>query len=81
MYDKEGTRQRLAFHVRRLRKLLGMTQPQLASAAGVVQSMISSIENGTVVANCIDMANIAEALNTTTESLMKPIPANELAEV
>lgn len=81
MYDKYDAKSRLAHHVRRVRKMLGMTQAVLAESAGVEQSMISSIESGSVVPNYVDVANIAEALNTNTESLLKPVPKGQLAEV
>lgn len=81
MHEKEIAKARLAHHVRRMRKMLGMTQADLAESAGVEQSMISSIESLKVVPNYVDVANIAEALNTTTESLLKPVPKGQLAEV
>lgn len=81
MHDKEEAKQFLAGNVRRARKLLGMTQMDLASASGVDQSTISLIEQGKTTPNCFDVANIAEALNTTTEILLKRIPADRLQKV
>jgi transcriptional regulator with XRE-family HTH domain len=73
MHEKEEAKQCLAFNVRRTRKMLGMTQTDLATASTVDQSTISLIEQGKTTPNCFDVANIAEAMNTTTEMLLKPI--------
>ena len=76
MIERDEARQRVAHHVRRIRRLLGLTQPQLAAAASVSQRMISDIETGQSVPDMINAANIAEALNTTTEALLRPIEVN-----
>jgi transcriptional regulator with XRE-family HTH domain len=81
MHNKEDGKQRLAENVRRTRKLLGMTQADLAESSGVGQDTISLIENGKTTPNCFDVANIAEALNTTTEMLLKPVLAARLQKV
>ena len=81
MHDKETAKNFLASNVRRLRKMLGMTQSDLAQSSGVGQDTISLIENGKTTPNCFDVANIAEAMNTTTEVLLKPVPAQHLQKV
>ena len=81
MHDKEEGKQHLANNVRRTRKLLGMTQADLATSSGVGQDTISLIENAKTTPNCFDVANIAEALNTTTEILLKRVPAQHLQKV
>lgn len=81
MHDKEEGKQHLANNVRRTRKLLGMTQADLANASGVGQDTISLIENAKTTPNCFDVANIAEALNTTTEILLRRVPAQQLQKV
>jgi len=75
MHDKEEAKQSLAANVRRTRKLLGITQIDLAAVSGVDQSTISLIEQGKTTPNCFDVANIAESLNTTTECLLRPVQA------
>ena len=81
MHDKEEAKQFLAANVRRTRKLLGITQIDLASASGVDQSTISLIEQGKTTPNCFDVANIAEAMSTTTELLLKPVVAERFQKV
>lgn len=81
MHDKDEAKQFLANNVRRTRKLLGMTQADLANSSGVGQDTISLIENGKTTPNCFDVANIAEALNTTTEILLRPVPVQHLQKV
>jgi transcriptional regulator with XRE-family HTH domain len=81
MHDKEEAKQFLANNVRRTRKLLGMTQADLANSSGVGQDTISLIENGKTTPNCFDVANIAEAMNSTTEILLRPVPAHHLQKV
>ena len=81
MHDKEEAKQFLANNVRRTRKLLGMTQADLANASGVGQDTISLIENGKTTPNCFDVANIAEAMNSTTEILLRPVAAHHLQKV
>lgn len=81
MHNKEDAKRFLAENVRRTRKLLGITQIGLADASGVDQSTISLIEQAKTTPNCFDVANIAEALNTTTEILLKPVPAERLQKI
>lgn len=81
MHDKEKAKQFLANNVRRTRKLLGMTQADLANSSGVGQDTISLIENGKTTPNCFDVANIAEAMNTTTEILLKRVAIQHLQKV
>lgn len=81
MHDKEEGKQHLANNVRRTRKMLGMTQADLANCSGVGQDTISLIENAKTTPNCFDVANIAEALNTTTEILLKRVPAQHFQKV
>ena len=73
MHERRETMQRMAHNVRRMRRLLGLTQPELAEAANVSQRMISQLENAQIAPDCINAANIAEVLNTTTEALMRPV--------
>lgn len=81
MHDKDTAKHYLASNIRRVRKMLGMTQVSLAESSGVDQGTISLIETGKTTPNCFDVANIAEALNTTTELLLKPVPSQHLQKV
>jgi DNA-binding XRE family transcriptional regulator len=60
----------LAENVRRAREEMGMTPDDLAELSGVDQATISLIEGGRITPDCVDVANIAEALNTTTKVLL-----------
>lgn len=60
----------LAANVRRTREEMGMTHDDLAELSGVDQETISLIETGRIIPDCVDVANIAEALNTTTKDLL-----------
>ena len=81
MITKEEAKERLKHNVRRLRLMLGLTQVELAELASVEQGTISKLESGSVLPNVADMANIAEALNSTSEVLLKPVPKGETAKV
>ena len=71
MITKEEARKRLSINVKRIRKLIGMTQEMLCEESNVNQSTISKLERGEVLPNVVDFANLAEALNTTTEVLLR----------
>lgn len=71
MITKEEARKRLSINVKRIRKLIGMTQEELCEQSNVNQSTISKLERGAVLPNVVDFANLAEALNTTTEVLLR----------
>lgn len=81
MHEKEEAKNFLASNVRRTRKILGMTQADLAHSSGVGQDTISLIENGKTTPNCFDVANIAEAMNSTTELLLRPIALERFQKV
>lgn len=53
----------LPTEVRALRKKLGLTQAEVARAAGVSQPLIARIERGSVDPRCSTMAAVLEALN------------------
>ena len=81
MIEKEIAKPRLAYHVRRVRRLLGMTQTDLSEASRVEQGTISQIERAKVVPNYVDVINIAEALNTTVETLLKPVEQEQFQKI
>lgn len=60
----------LAANVRRTREEMGMTMDDLAELSGVDHGTITLIETGKITPDFVDVANIAEALNTTTKVLL-----------
>jgi len=77
----ERSKQHLAANVRRMRKMLGMTQVDLAAASSVDQSTISLIEQAKTTPNCFDVAFIAESMNCNTEALLQPVPKEQFHKV
>jgi DNA-binding XRE family transcriptional regulator len=62
-YDKEREMDTVCENIRRLRQRLGMTQSELAEAAGVSRSMIASVEGGRYRTHNLDnLGSIALAL-------------------
>jgi transcriptional regulator with XRE-family HTH domain len=53
-----------------------LTQNEMAIGAGVSQPLISKLLNGKILPSATDLANIAGALNVSSEFLMKP-PARQ----
>ena len=72
MISKHEARQISGVNVRRIRKLRGLTQMQLSQISGVDQATISKLERFQVLLNSADLYNIAEALDTTSDFLMRP---------
>jgi transcriptional regulator with XRE-family HTH domain len=64
---KEVLGQRLA----RIRKERGLTQQQLAERTGVIQVLISDYERGKLRLNADMIVRFAEALNVTTDELLR----------
>ena len=60
----------LAANVRRKREEIGMPPADLAELSGVDEATITLIETGRITPDFVDVANIAEALNTTTKALL-----------
>jgi len=61
------------------RRKLGLTQRELANAAGLTQQAVSYIERGGGVPKVTSMVRIARALGTTVESLF-PVECAPLAD-
>jgi transcriptional regulator with XRE-family HTH domain len=53
-----------------------LTQTEMAIGAGVSQPLISKLLNGKISPSATDLANIAGALNVSSEFLMRP-PARQ----
>lgn len=60
----------IQLNVRGRRRELHMTQVQLATKAGLPQSVISRVENGNLAISLESLAKIATALNTTPALLL-----------
>lgn len=71
MITKDDARRRLAGNVRRIRLQLGLTQTELSQLSGMDQAAISRLERGQLLPNPADLANLAEALNSTTDALLR----------
>ena len=63
-------RHRFARNLRRLRKQKGMTQEQLASAAGIGRSFVNQLEQGHFSATLETVGTLASALQISTETLI-----------
>lgn len=61
-------------NIRRRRECLGLSQAQLAKAAGVDSSMICKIETGKSQPSLRTLDRIATALGTTASDLLRPAP-------
>lgn len=55
--------------IRERREELGMTQEELAKAAGISRPFLSTVETGTAVPTVAKAADIATALRTTIDEL------------
>lgn len=64
-------RENLAANVVKRRLKLGLSQAALAETAGVHQPYISDIENMKLFPGAESLANLADALGTTPERLLK----------
>lgn len=57
--------------IRETRKAKGMTQEQLAQAAGISQNYLSQLESGTRTSTSLDtLKALAAALGITTDALL-----------
>jgi len=71
---REQARQRISSHVEMLMTEKGISQSELSRLSGVAQSRISLLCKGELLPNPADLWNVAEALGTTLDGLMQPIP-------
>ena len=63
--------------IRKRREAQGLSQNELAEAAGIAQPQIAKYESGMFVPNAITAVAIAERLGTTVERLVKGENASE----
>jgi transcriptional regulator with XRE-family HTH domain len=76
IFEKLQSQNNIALNLRRLMSARFLTQGQLATAAGVSQPLISKLLNGKISPSAVDLANIANALNVSSQYLMRP-PARQ----
>lgn len=74
MITKEEARQRIAGHVNLLLERKGITGTELARRSGVAQPRIVLLRRAELLPNPADLWNIAEALGTTANGLLKELP-------
>lgn len=58
-------------NVRMYRERAGLSQKELAEMVGVGQQMIAKYEEGSKIPNVFNAVQLAKALNTTCETLIK----------
>jgi transcriptional regulator with XRE-family HTH domain len=66
--------------IRLIRESKGMTQDQLASAAGISKGLISAVENNKRNVSSQNLLHIANALGASIEYLLRGTPASEQNE-
>lgn len=76
---REQARERISGHVVILLAEKNMTQNELARRSDVAHSRISLLCKGELLPNPADLWNVAEALGTTLDGLLQPLPAMESA--
>lgn len=67
----ESTLNALANNVRRLRKLVGLSQEELAFQCEIDRTYISKVERGVANPSLLILARIAEVLEVSIEELVK----------
>ena len=76
IFEKSQSQNNIAQNLRRLMAKRYLTQDELAKAAGVSQPLISKLLHGKISPSAVDLANIANALNVSSQYLMRP-PARQ----
>lgn len=69
---KLSERQALADNIRRLRENRGLTQEEVAQAAGVTRNAIDQYEEGNYIPNLFSAIAMARMFGTTCEKLVVP---------
>jgi transcriptional regulator with XRE-family HTH domain len=67
-------RDRAGHHIRRARKERGLTQEQLAEAAGIERSYVAQIETRRLNISLEVLERLADALSVDGVELLQPIP-------
>jgi transcriptional regulator with XRE-family HTH domain len=69
--SKERARLNIAENLRRLMDARGMTQTQLADAAGISQPFVHKLLHAKINPNAADLRNVAEVLGTTSDTMLE----------
>lgn len=73
MMTKDDARDFISQNVCRLMAEKNVGQRELSRTSGMDQARISLLCRGLLLPNPADLANLAEALGTTTDGLLKPV--------
>lgn len=73
MMTKEDAREFISHNLVRLMADTDIGQRELSRKSGMDQARISLLCRGLLLPNPADLANLAEALGTTTDGLLKPV--------
>ena len=76
MMTKEDAREFISHNLLRLMSETEIGQRELSRKSGMDQARISLLCRGLLLPNPADLANLAEALGTTTDGLLKPVPVH-----
>lgn len=68
----DGDGETLGERIARLRKERGYTQTELAERIGIIQALVSDYERGKLRLNAEMVVRFAEALEVSTEDLLRP---------
>jgi transcriptional regulator with XRE-family HTH domain len=70
VFEENDAKRAIAENLSAMMHARGLTQTKLAEMAGVKQVFISRLLSQVMVPNAVDLANIADALGTTSDVLM-----------
>lgn len=71
--DGSEARRRVAINMRRLRKVNGWSQEELAAQCGLHRTFVSSTERGERNISVDNIDRMAQALNVDVMELLKPV--------
>lgn len=74
MITRDEARKRIAGNVLLLMDEKGLNRSDLSERSGVAHPRITLLVRGELLPNPADLWNVAEALGTTLDGLMKPLP-------
>ena len=74
MITRDEARKRIAGNVMLLMDAKSISRSELSELSGVAHPRITLLVRGELLPNPADLWNVAEALGTTLDGLMKPLP-------
>lgn len=75
LLSEDRAKLNLSENLKRLMKLHGMTQCQIARSANISQPYVSKMMNGEVLPNAASVKNVAECLGVTSDDLLDDPPS------